>query len=90
MQRLKLTNLVLLVILAIASAMAKILKLPDELLFFQQAGFNELSLVSFGVIQLVSGLAMTFNKFRASTAIVLALTFLVSTIMIFMAGKIGF
>ena len=90
MQKLKLTNLVLLVVLSIASGVAKVMKLPDELEFFQQAGFSELGLVLFGVVQLLAGLLISFTKSRKIAAITLATTYIVSTLLIFMSGNLPF
>ncbi len=90
MNRLKILNLVLLVLLAFAAGSAKVSKLPEELAFFQQFGFSDMVLVIFWVLQILAGVLMIFIQFRLVGLVILAITFLLSSFMIFFAGQIGF
>lgn len=77
-------------LLGLASAAAKVTKAPQELEFFGNAGLSETLVMVFGVIQLVSAILLFVPKTRKIGASVLALTFLFSTVLIFMSGNIQF
>lgn len=67
------------------------MQIPQEMDFFQgEMGFDANAIVLFGVVQLVAGVLLGFKKSRAIGALVLAITLVISTIIIFMAGKTGF
>ncbi|MDH3646497.1 MAG: hypothetical protein OER80_06970 [Gammaproteobacteria bacterium] len=83
--------LVLLILLGIASGISKIMQTPQEMEFFQGVmGFSANTIVLFGVAQLAGAALLVFQKTRIVGALILAMTLLISTIIIFMAGKIGF
>lgn len=91
MSRLKTLNLVLLVILGLFSGMSKIMQVPQELEFFQgEMGFSTNAIILFGLAQLAAGVLLVFKKTRTTGADVLAVTLCISTVIVFMAGKIGF
>ncbi len=90
MNKLKLLNLFLLVVLGVAAGSAKIAKTPEELSFFQQLGLSESVLLVFGVIQVLAAVLLIFNQVRLFGIATLAVTFLSSTIMILIAGQLGF
>ena len=83
-------NLFILTLLGIASGTAKIMQLPEEMEFFQAAGFSSPMILLFGATQLISSVLMIFQKTRRPGAVILAVTFIISTVLIFMGGKIGF
>ncbi len=80
--------LVILVFLAIASGVSKMMLMQQEVEFFGQYGFSDFILVIFGVIQLLGGIFLIFQKTRVIGAIMVAITFLVSLIMLLMAGNV--
>jgi len=91
MSRLKTLNLVLLVILGLFSGMSKIMQVPQELEFFQgEMGFSTNAIILFGLAQLAAGVLLVFKKTRTTGADILAVTLCISTVIVFMAGKIGF
>lgn len=90
MKTLGMINLVLLTLLSIYSGIAKISLLPNEMEFFQGAGFTENILILYGAAQLLGGLLLIFRKTRLEGAIVMIATFAISTVIIFKAGNIGF
>lgn len=91
MQRLRTVNLVLLIFLALASGISKIMQLPQEMEFFQgEMGFGANTIFLFGVAQLAAAALLVFEKTRLIGAELLVLTLCISTVIIFMAGKIGF
>ena len=66
------------------------MKVPEEMEFFQGVGFSENLLVLFGATQLIGGALLIFRQTRTAGATIVAVTFCISTIAIFMAGNIGF
>ena len=90
MRILKIIILSVLVVLSVASGVAKIMLQPQELAFFGGAGFSEAMIIAFGLAQLVGGLLLALKKYRKTGAIIMALTFGVSTILIFMSGGLAF
>jgi hypothetical protein len=90
MKIVKIIILVLLIGLGISSAIAKIMRMPEEVEFFSGAGLNETLLILFGIIQLIGSLLLIPKKFRKNGALILMITFLISTIFIFLSGALGF
>ena len=82
--------LVLLILLSFSAGIAKVLQVPDDVKFFQNAGLNLNLLMLLGVFQLASGILLIFQKTRIWGAIVLAVTLLISTIVIFINGQMLF
>ena len=83
-------NLVLLTLLSLASGVAKVMLQPQEIAFFGGAGFSEAMIVVFGVAQLIGGAILALKKVRKLGAIIMALTFGVSSALIFMSGNVTF
>ena len=90
MKLLKKANLVLLVLLSLSSGMAKVLLMPQEVKFFGGAGFGETATVMFGLAQVIGGVLLSFKKVRVFGAVIVAITFVVATVLVFMDGKIAF
>jgi hypothetical protein len=91
MDRLKTVIWILLSLLGVAAGAAKMLQTPQEMAFFQdQLGLNAEAIMAFGLLQFVAGVMLVFKKTRLVGAALLAVTLLLSTIVIFMAGQIGF
>lgn len=90
MNRLKTGVLIVLVLLGTSAGVAKILKVPEELAFFQAVGLGELIVLLFGTVQLVGAILLIFRRTRLAGALVSAVTYLGSAIMIFVSGAIGF
>ena len=81
-------NLVILVFLAITSGIAKVMLMPQEIEFFGGIGFNNLTLIIFGSAQVVGGLMMTLPKTRLIGAIIVAITFAVSAVVLLISENI--
>jgi hypothetical protein len=81
----------LLALLGVAAGIAKMLQSPQEMAFFQgEMGFNAEAIMAFGLLQLIAGVMLIFKKTRLIGAALLGITLLLSSIVIFMAGKISF
>lgn len=80
--------LVILILLAVSSGITKILLMQQDVEFFGKYGFSNPILVTFGLIQLIGGLLLVFSRTRFVGAVVVAITFLVSLVVILMEGNI--
>ena len=83
-------NLVLLGLLGAAAGFAKVTQAPPEIAFFQGLGLGAIVVIAFGILQLVSAVLLIFETRRYIGAILLAVTFSLSVVMILMTGQIGF
>ena len=81
------TILVILVLLAVASGVPKVMLMQQEVDFFGKYGFSDSALVAFGLAQLLGGLFMIFTKTRFAGATIVAITFLVSLTLLLVEGN---
>jgi len=82
--------LILLTLLGISAGVAKLMQMPQEVEFLNNAGLNNTTIILFGVLQVVGGILLIFTKTRKIGALITAVAFAISTITIFMAGKLAF
>ena len=82
-------NLAVLVLLAISSAVTKILLLPQDVEFFGKYGFSDPILVAYGATQLIGGTMMIVKNTRYAGAAIVAITFLISALLLIMDGNIS-
>ena len=80
--------LVLLVLLAVSSGVTKIILMEQDVNFFGKYGFSDPILVAYGLAQLVGGLLMVFTKTRFAGAAIVAVTFLVSLVLLVLEKNI--
>ena len=80
--------LVILVFLATSSGITKILLMQQDVEFFGEFGFSNAILVTYGAFQLVGGILLIISKTRFAGALIVAITFIISAIVLIMAGKI--
>ena len=91
MKLLKTVNLILVILLGLSYGISKFMQIPQEMEFFQdEMGYSANTIILFGVAQLAAGILLVFGKTRTIGAIILATTFCISALIVFMAGKIGF
>jgi hypothetical protein len=62
--------------------------MPEDVEFFGRYGFSNPMLVAFGSIQLIGGIFMPFPRTRFIGAAIVAITFLVSLVLLLMDGNI--
>ena len=62
--------------------------MQQEVEFFGKYGFSNPMLVAFGATQLIGGVLMPFRKTRFSGAAIVAITFLVSLLLLLMDGNL--
>ncbi len=90
MKILKMVILVIVIALSLAAGSAKIMQMPQEMTFFQQAGLASNLVLPLGLLQAIGGILLVFSKTRFIGAILATLSFLASAITIFLTGAIGF
>ncbi len=83
------TIVVILVLLAVSSGIAKILLMEQDVVFFAKYGFSNPVLIAFGLAQLLGGLLMTVKRSRFAGAAIVAITFLVSLALLLIEGNIA-
>lgn len=80
--------LTILVFLAVSSGITKIMLMQQDVEMFGQYGFNNPILIAFGVTQLVGGILLAWPRHRVTGTVVVAVTFLVSAVVLVLAGNI--
>ena len=80
--------LVLPISLAVFSGATKIALVQQGVEFFGKYGFSNPMLIAFGAAQFTGGLLMSFRKSRFSGAAIVAITFLVSLVLLLIDGNI--
>lgn len=79
--------LVILTLLAVSSGIAKMLLMQQDVDFFGKYGFSDLTLIAYGFVQLIGGVLLVFTKTRFVGAAIVAVTFLVSLVLLLMDGN---
>lgn len=82
--------LVLLILLSISTGLVKIFEMEDEMKLFRGAGINDTLTLLFGVIQTIGGILLIPTKTRRLGAIIMAITFALATIVVFVNEMIAF
>jgi len=80
---------VVLIFLAVFSGIAKIVLFHEDVEFFSRYGFSSSMLMAFGAAQVLGGVLLPFRKTRFLGAAVVAVTFLVSFVLLLMDGKVS-
>lgn len=76
-----------LALLAVASGIPKVMLMEQEVAFFGAYGFSDVLLIVFGISQLLAGVMLVFPKTRIAGALLLAITFAASLVMLLMSGN---
>ena len=90
MRIVKIIILAILALLSVAAGAAKLMKAPQETTFFESLGIDLTFMLMLGLLQVAGGIFIIVPKLRKIGAIVAAIAFSISTIMISMTGQIGF
>ena len=80
--------LAILIVLSVASGITKVLLLPQDVEFFVRVGMTNGLLIFFGIVQIISGIALVFEKVRILGLAVFVVTFVFSTVLIFMDNNL--
>ena len=80
--------LILLMVLAISSGLTKVALMEQDVEFFGKYGFSNPVLIAFGATQVIGGVLLPFRRTRFFGAAIVAITFLVSLMVLLMEGNI--
>jgi DoxX-like family len=81
---------VVLVLLSISTGITKIVQLPAEMELFRNAGFNDSLTILFGGVQVLGGLLLIFAKYRKTGAVVMIVTFVIASWVVWLSGMLPF
>ena len=80
--------LAVLVFLAVSAGITKIMLMQQDVEFFGKYGFTNPILIIYGVVQLLGGILLALPKTRIIGAIIVAITFLISAVILIMENNI--
>jgi len=80
--------LVILTFLALSSGVTKVMLMPQDVEFFGKYGFSDPILMLYGAVQLIGGVLLPFKKTRVVGAAIVAVTFLISLLVLILEGNI--
>lgn len=81
--------LVVLVFLAVSSGTTKVLLMPQDVEFFGQYGFSDPILIAYGLVQCVGGVLLAIPETRIFGAVIVAITFLISAVVLVISGDVS-
>ncbi len=90
MKIIKIILTILIVLLSITAGLAKVMQLPEEMIFLTELGLNSTMILVFGVIQIISGFLLATPKSKLFGLVLTAIAFLTSAILVFISGDILF
>ena len=82
--------IVIIALLSIAAGAAKVMQAPEEMAFLQSVGLNKTLIIVFGVVQIAAGIMLAPGKTRFPGAVLAALAFAVSAVLLFVGGNLAF
>ena len=77
-------------ILSVAAGLAKVLQSQHEIEFLQGLGLSMFLIIVFGLLQIIGGVLMAPEKTRMPGAVLVALGFMVSAVLVFIGGNVTF
>lgn len=81
---------VFLAILGLAAGFAKLIAAPHEVAFFARFGLGEIAVMFAGGLQVLGAVAIAIPRLRLPGAVLTAISFGVSSLMIFASGQVLF
>lgn len=80
--------LVVLILLAVSSGITKVALMQQDVDFFGKYGFSNPILIAYGLVQVIGGVLMAFRRTRFVGAATVAITFLISLVVLLMEGDL--
>ena len=80
--------LVILIFLALSSGMTKVTMMQQDVDFFGKYGFTNSILIGYGALQIIGGVLLIFRQTRFVGAVIVAVTFVISLIVLLLEGNI--
>ena len=78
------------ILMSLAAGVAKVMRMPQEVEFFELAGVPLILLIPFGVLQINSAVFAIFPNTRKAGLVFMGVVFLASALMIFKSGDFFF
>ena len=75
--------LVLLILLSISTGIVKLAKMEEEMILFRNAGWDDLLIIIFGAVQFLGGFMLLPYKTRKNGALLMSITYVIATIVVF-------
>ncbi len=79
--------LVILIFLAVSSGITKMVLMQQDVDFFGKFGFSDSALITFGLVQLIGGVLLVFKRTRFAGAGIVAITFVISLVLLIVDGN---
>lgn len=83
-------NRVLLTLLGVSTGAVKLAKMQEEMTIFREAGFPDGLTLAFGVVQIAAALMLISNRTLKPGAVILGITFVIATGVLFVNSMIPF
>ena len=80
--------LAILIFLAVSSGVTKVALMQQDVEFFGKYGFSNPILIIYGLVQILGGIMLMLKKTRFVGAAIVAITFLISLVVLLMEGNI--
>jgi len=77
-------------LLSIAAGLAKLMQTPQEMEFLQGLGLTPVLIIVFGLVQVAGGVLLVPQKTRIVGAVLATSALVISTVLIFISGKLAF
>lgn len=90
MKTLNLILLIVLILLSLSTGITKLIQMPAEMELFRHAGFSDTLTIIFGVIQVIGGLLLIPSKYRKYGALIMLITFVIASVVVFIKGMMLF
>ncbi len=90
MKAVQIAVLGVLVFLAVSSGVTKVMLMEQDVAFFGKYGFTNPLLIGFGAVQVIGGAMLILPKTRFFGAALVAITFAVSAVVLFLEGSVPF
>ena len=81
---------VILVLMSLAAGAAKVMRVPDEVQFFSDAGLGLGVVVIFGIFQILGALMLALPQSRPAGAVMVCVGLLASSVLLFINGNVQF
>ncbi len=90
MKILNITIIAIIALLSIAAGLAKVMQVPDEMLFLTELGLDNTMIFVFGTIQIVGGILLAIPQLKMVGSLLVLIAFLVSAALVFVSGNFTF
>ena len=80
----------IIILLSIGAGLAKVMQVPQEVEFLGGIGLSTVMIIVFGAFQILGGILTVIRRFKIYGLSIIALGFIVSSLLIFYSGDTSF